>query len=73
MLTDNCFQISGPLLDEIQVRSIMDEIKHVIIASSSIMEEQAERIKALDFYAEPLKEENEKQKEVFNQVCSFNY
>ncbi|PWA44600.1 importin-5 [Artemisia annua] len=60
--------ISGPLLDEIQVRSIMDEIKHVIIASSRMLEERAERIKALDFNALPLKEENEKEKEVFDQV-----
>ncbi|PWA90709.1 ARM repeat superfamily protein [Artemisia annua] len=63
-----CLQISGPLLDEIQVRSIMDEIKHVIIASSRMLEERAERIKALDFNALPLKEENEKEKEVFDQV-----
>ena len=71
MLTDNCFQISGPLLDENQVRSILDEIKLVITASSSRMGERAERIEVLGFDEELLKEENEKEKDVFDQVCSF--
>lgn len=67
------FQISGPLLDEGQVRSIVDEIKQVITASSSRKRERAERTKAEDFDAEEselLKEENEQEEEVFDQVCS---
>lgn len=66
------FQISGPLLDEGQVRSIVDEIKQVITASSSRKRERAERAKAEDFDAEEselLKEENEQEEEVFDQVC----
>ncbi|GJZ65987.1 importin-5-like protein [Tanacetum coccineum] len=66
-----CLQISGPLLDENQVRSIVDEIKQVITASSSRKGERAERTKAEDFDAEEgelLKEENEQEEEVFDQV-----
>ena len=65
------FQISGTLLDEIQVRSIVDEIKQVITASSSRKRERAERTKAEDFDAEEnelIKEENEQEEEVFDQV-----
>ncbi|GKF28382.1 hypothetical protein Tco_0094724, partial [Tanacetum coccineum] len=60
--------ISGPLLDENQVRSIVDEI---ITASSS---KKGERT-AEDFNAEEgqlLKEENELEEEVFDQVRSFD-
>ncbi|RVW46937.1 Importin-5 [Vitis vinifera] len=49
---NECIQISGPLLDEGQVRSIVDEIKQVITASSSRKRERAERAKAEDFDAE---------------------
>lgn len=65
-------QISGPLLDEGQVRSIVDEIKQAITASSSRKRERAERAKAEDFDAEEselLREENEQEEEVFDQVC----
>lgn len=65
------FQISGPLLDESQVRSIVDEIKQVITASSSRKREREERAKAEDFDAEEgelLREENEQEEEVFDQV-----
>lgn len=65
------FQISGSLLDESQVRSIVDEIKQVITASSSRKRERAERAKAEDFDAEEgelIKEENEQEEEVFDQV-----
>ena len=65
------FQISGPLLDESQVRSIVDEIKQVIIASASRKRERAERAKAEDFddeEGELIKEENEQEEEVFDQV-----
>lgn len=69
-----CFQISGQLLDEKQVKSVVDEIKHVIITSASRKRERAERTNAEDFDAEEgelLKEENEQEEEVFDQVCSL--
>lgn len=69
------FQISGPLLDESQVKSIVDEIKQVITASSTRKRERSERSKAEDFDAEEgelIKEENEQEEEVFDQV-SFSY
>lgn len=65
-------QLSGPLLDEAQVRCIVDEIKHVITASTTRKRERAERTKAEDFDAEEgelLKEENEQEEELFDQVC----
>ncbi|KAG2675220.1 hypothetical protein I3843_13G153800 [Carya illinoinensis] len=68
---NECLQISGPFLDESQVRSIVDEIKQVITASSSRKRERAERSKAEDFDAEEgelIKEENEQEEEVFDQV-----
>ncbi|KAJ7980581.1 importin-5 [Quillaja saponaria] len=68
---NECLQISGTLLDESQVRSIVDEIKQVITASSSRKTERAERAKAEDFDAEEgelIKEENEQEEEVFDQV-----
>ncbi|KAH0992370.1 hypothetical protein GBA52_003853 [Prunus armeniaca] len=68
---NECLQISGPLLDESQVRSIVEEIKLVITASSSRKRERAERTKAEDFDAEEgelIKEENEQEEEVFDQV-----
>ncbi|KAL9455440.1 hypothetical protein AB3S75_010793 [Citrus x aurantiifolia] len=68
---NECIQISGPLLDEGQVRSIVDEIKQVITASSSRKRERADRAKAEDFDAEEselIKEENEQEEEVFDQV-----
>ncbi|KAK7247138.1 hypothetical protein RIF29_42015 [Crotalaria pallida] len=64
-------QISGMLLDENQVRSIVNEIKQVITASSSRKREREERTKAEDFDAEEselIKEENEQEEEVFDQV-----
>lgn len=67
-------QASGPLLDEKQVRSIVDEIKQVITASSSRKHDRAERAKEEDFDAEErelLKEENEQEEELFDQVCSI--
>jgi predicted subunit of tRNA(5-methylaminomethyl-2-thiouridylate) methyltransferase len=50
----------------------VDEIKLVITASSSRKQQRSERAKAEDFDAEEgelLKEENEQEEEVFNQVC----
>ncbi|KAK9664646.1 hypothetical protein RND81_14G058200 [Saponaria officinalis] len=66
-----CIQIAGPLLDENQVRCIVNEIKHVITASSLRKTERAERAKAEDFDAEEgelLNEENEQEEELFDQV-----
>ncbi|KAF5735699.1 hypothetical protein HS088_TW15G01214 [Tripterygium wilfordii] len=68
---NECLQISGPLLDEGQVRSIVEEIKLVITASSSRKLERAERAKAEDFDAEEselIGEENEQEEEVIEQV-----
>ncbi|XP_043691387.1 importin-5 [Telopea speciosissima] len=68
---NECVQVSGPLLDESQVRCIVDEIKQVITASSTRKRERAERAKAEDFDAEEgelLREENEQEEEVFDQV-----
>lgn len=70
-LTQALCQISGTLLDESQVRCIVDEIKQVITASSSRKAERAERAKAEDFdvdEGEILKEENEQEEELFDQV-----
>ncbi|KAH7661814.1 Armadillo-like helical-containing protein [Dioscorea alata] len=68
---NQCIQLSGPLLNEAQVRSIVDEIKHVITASSTRITERAERTKTEDFDAEEgefLKEENEQEEEIFDRV-----
>ncbi|GER50738.1 importin beta-3 [Striga asiatica] len=68
---NECVQICGPLLDESQVRRIVDEIKQVITASSSRKKERAERATVEDFDAEEgelLKEENEQEEEVFDQI-----
>lgn len=68
---NECMQLSGLLLDQTQVRAISDEIKNVIIASATRKRERSERTKAEDFDAdegELLKEENEQEEEVFDQV-----
>uniref|UniRef100_A0A2P2MRU0 Importin beta-3 n=2 Tax=Rhizophora mucronata TaxID=61149 RepID=A0A2P2MRU0_RHIMU len=68
---NECLQISSSLVDEGQVRSIVDEIKQTITASSSRKRERAERAKAEDFDAEEgelIREENEQEEEVFDQV-----
>ncbi|KAJ9541237.1 hypothetical protein OSB04_027743 [Centaurea solstitialis] len=68
---NECLQICGPILDESQVRSIVEEMKQVITASSARRNERAERVKAEDFDAEEgemLKEENEQEEELFDQV-----
>ncbi|KAL9436420.1 hypothetical protein AB3S75_022466 [Citrus x aurantiifolia] len=64
-------QICGLLLDESQVRCIVDEIKQVMIASTSRKQERADRAKAEDFDVEEgelLKEENELEEEIFDRV-----
>jgi ribosomal protein L12E/L44/L45/RPP1/RPP2 len=61
------------LLDEKQVKSIVEEVKQVITASSSRKRERAERAQAEDFDAEEgelIKEENEQEGEVFDQVST---
>ncbi|KAI4340588.1 hypothetical protein MLD38_025407 [Melastoma candidum] len=66
-----CLQISGSLLEESQVRSLVDQLKQVITASLSRKRERSERAKAEDFDAEEgelLKEENEQEEEIFEQV-----
>ncbi|XP_014491277.1 importin-5 [Vigna radiata var. radiata] len=68
---NECIQVSGPHLDEKQVRSIVDEIKQVLTASSTRKHERAERAKEEDFDAEErelLKEENEQEEDLFDQV-----
>ncbi|KAH9326987.1 hypothetical protein KI387_007165 [Taxus chinensis] len=68
---NECIQISGTLLDQGQVKSIVDEIKQVITASATRKRERTERTKAEDFDAEEgeiLQEENEQEEEVFDQV-----
>ncbi|KAL8136315.1 hypothetical protein V2J09_002316 [Rumex salicifolius] len=68
---NECLQISGAILDESQVKSIVDEIKLVLTASSTRKSERADRAKAEDFDAEEgelLREENEQEEEVFDQV-----
>lgn len=54
----------------------MDELKHVIIASTSRKKERAERTNAEDFDAEEgeiLREENEQEEEVFDQVGPLSF
>jgi hypothetical protein len=68
---NECLQISGNLLDEGKIRSIVDEIKQVMTASSSRKRERGERAHAEDFDAEEgelIKEENEQEEEIFDQV-----
>ncbi|KAJ9131896.1 hypothetical protein P3X46_034799 [Hevea brasiliensis] len=66
-----CIQVSGPILEESQVRSIVDEVKQVITASAARKQERAERARTEDFDVEEgelLKEENEQEEELFDQV-----
>jgi hypothetical protein len=64
-------QIAGPLLDAAQIKSMVEEFKQVITASSTRKKERAERTQTEDFDAEEgelLEEENEQEEEVFDQV-----
>ncbi|XP_070044641.1 uncharacterized protein [Nicotiana tomentosiformis] len=68
---DNCLQICGPLVTESQVRSIVNEIKHVITESSSRKNELREREKTEDFDAEEaelLSAERKQEEEVLSYV-----
>ena len=63
--------MSGTLLDEGQVRYIVEGIKEVITASSNRRTERTERANAEDFDSEEdelLREENEQEDEIFDQV-----
>lgn len=58
-------------MDEGKIRSIVDEVKQVMTASSSRKRERGERATAEDFDAEEgelIKEENEQEEEIFDQV-----
>uniref|UniRef100_A0ACD5WAS2 Uncharacterized protein n=1 Tax=Avena sativa TaxID=4498 RepID=A0ACD5WAS2_AVESA len=64
-------QVSGTLLDEGQVRYIVECIKEVLTASSNRRTDRIERSKAEDFDSEEdelLREENEQEDEIFDQV-----
>ncbi|KAF0913161.1 hypothetical protein E2562_020287 [Oryza meyeriana var. granulata] len=64
-------QLSGTLLEESQVRSVVDGIKEVITASALRRRERTERAKAEDFDSEEedlLREENEQEDEIFDQI-----
>ena len=64
-------QISGTLLEENQVRSVVEGVKEVIVASANRRIERTERAKAEDFDSEEeelLREENEQEDEIFDQV-----
>ncbi|XP_066397593.1 uncharacterized protein [Miscanthus floridulus] len=64
-------QLSGTLLEENQVRSAVEGIKEVIVASTNRRIERTERARAEDFDSEEeelLREENEQEDEIFDQV-----
>ena len=64
-------QVSGTLLEENQVRSVVEGVKEVIVASANRRIERTERVKAEDFDSEEeelLREENEQEDEIFDQV-----
>ncbi|XP_070044211.1 uncharacterized protein [Nicotiana tomentosiformis] len=68
---NQCLKISGPHLDEDQVRRIMNGIKHVITESSCRKGKLTEREKSDDFDAEEaelLREERELEEKVFSRV-----
>ncbi|XP_066371254.1 uncharacterized protein [Miscanthus floridulus] len=63
-------QLSGTLLEENQVRSAVEGIKEVIVASTNRRIERTERARAEDFDSEEeelLREENEQEDEIFDQ------
>jgi len=64
-------QLSGTLLEENQVRSAVEGIKEVMVASTNRRIERTERARAEDFDSEEeelLREENEQEDEIFDQV-----
>jgi importin-5 len=68
-------QLSGTLLDQNQVRSAVEGVKEVIVASTNRRIERTERARAEDFDSEEeelLREENEQEDEIFDQVSYLN-
>jgi hypothetical protein len=66
-----CIQITGPILEESQVKSIVEEMKNVLSASLTRKSVRAEREKAEDFDAEEgelINEENEEEDDLFDQI-----
>uniref|UniRef100_A0A804M2E4 TOG domain-containing protein n=2 Tax=Zea mays TaxID=4577 RepID=A0A804M2E4_MAIZE len=64
-------QLSGTLLDQNQVRSAVEGVKEVIVASTNRRIERTERARAEDFDSEEeelLREENEQEDEIFDQI-----
>jgi hypothetical protein len=63
--------ICGQIVNEAQIRSIIDEIKHVIAESSRRKGELSERVKSEDFDAEEaelLRDEREQEVEIFKNI-----
>ncbi|OIT39666.1 importin subunit beta-1 [Nicotiana attenuata] len=72
---NSCLQICGPLLNESQLRLIVDELKHVITESSNRKGKLAERAKTEDFDAEEaelLKGENMQEDLIFSHVGAIS-
>ncbi|EFJ15568.1 hypothetical protein SELMODRAFT_155690 [Selaginella moellendorffii] len=68
---NECIQLVGPMLDQGQIKAIVEEFKQVLTASSTRKRDRAERTKTEDFDAEErelLHEENEQEDEVFDQI-----
>ncbi|KAM3217882.1 hypothetical protein P3L10_022411 [Capsicum annuum] len=68
---NRCFMICGQIVNEAQIRSIIDEIKHVIAESSRRKGELSERVKSEDFDAEEaelLRDEREQEVEIFKNI-----
>ncbi|PHT97046.1 hypothetical protein BC332_34029 [Capsicum chinense] len=68
---NRCLVICGQIVNEAQIRSIIDEIKHVIAESSRRKGELSERVKSEDFDAEEaelLRDEREQEVEIFKNI-----
>lgn len=64
-------QLSGTLLEENQVRSVVEGVKEVIVASANRRIERTERARAEDFDSEEeelLREENKQEDDILDQV-----
>ncbi|XP_047262108.1 importin-5-like, partial [Capsicum annuum] len=68
---NRCLEICGQVVNEDQIRSITDEIKHIIAESSRRKGELTERVKSKDFDAEEaelLRDERKQEVEVFKNI-----
>ncbi|KAM3327543.1 importin-5-like [Capsicum galapagoense] len=68
---NRCLEICGQVVNEDQIRSITDEIKHIIAESSRRKGELTERVKSEDFDAEEaelLRDERKQEVEVFKNI-----